>query len=193
MAPAIFNLEDLRARKPETLNALVTEHLSTLLAGALAIGLSRPDAEEVVQDTFAAFLAGLDRFEGRSSVRTYLFGILYHKASNLRAKERREEGRDDIAAVVDARFDAAGMWARPPRGPEAQALDKEIRGWIERCSEGLSDDQRAAFFLKEVEGEEPAAICNVLGVSTTNLRVLLHRARLKLRECLERNWEKKAR
>jgi RNA polymerase sigma-70 factor (ECF subfamily) len=186
-----ISVEDLRARKLETLNTLVTENLPTLLAGALAIGLSRPDAEEVVQETFVAFLSGLDRFEGRSSVRTYLFGILYHKASNLRAKARREEGQDDIEAVVDARFDAAGMWARPPRGPEAVALDSEIRGWIERCSEGLSDDQRAAFFLKEVDGEEPEAICNVLGVSTTNLRVLLHRARLKLRECLEKNWEKK--
>lgn len=182
----------LRARKPEALDAVVTENLPTLMAGALAIGLSRPDAEEVVQDTFVAFLSGLDRFEGRSSVRTYLFGILYHKASNLRAKARREQGHDDIEAVADARFDKAGMWARPPGGPEAQALDGEIRAWVERCAEGLSDDQRAVFFLKEVEGEKPEAICNALGVSTTNLRVLLHRARLKLRECLERNWEKKA-
>lgn len=185
-------MEALRARKPEALDAVVTQNLPTLLAGALAIGLSRPDAEEVVQETFVAFLSGLDRFEGRSSVRTYLFGILYHKASNLRAKARREQGRDDIEAVADARFDEAGMWARPPRGPEAHALDGEIRAWVERCAEGLSDDQRAVFFLKEVEGEKPEAICNALGVSTTNLRVLLHRARLKLRECLERNWEKKA-
>lgn len=188
-----YEISDLKARKAEALDALVTENLPTLLAGALSIGLSRPDAEEVVQETFVAFLSALERFEGRSSVRTYLFGILYHKASNLRAKARREEGRDDIEAVADARFDSAGMWARPPRGPEAEALDDEIRAWVERCAEGLSDDQRAVFFLREVEGEEPEAICNALGVSTTNLRVLLHRAKLKLRECLERNWEKKPR
>ena len=186
-----WNLDTLRARDPGALGAMVDENLPTLLAGALAIGLPRADAEEVVQDTFVAFLAGLDRFEGRSSVCTYLFGILYHKASNLRAKARREGGTDDIEALVDARFDAAGMWARPPRGPEAEALDGEVRAWIERCAEGLSDDQRAVFFLKEVEGEDSEAICNVLGVSMTNLRVLLHRAKLKLRECLERNWEKK--
>lgn len=168
---------------------MVNENLPTLLAGALAIGLSRADAEEVVQETFVAFLSGLDRFEGRSSLRTYLFGILYHKASNLRAKARREEGSDDIEAVVAARFDEAGMWSRPPRGPEAAALDAETRSWVEKCAEGLPDAQRAAFFLKEVEGETSESVCNVLGVNPTNLRVMLHRARLKLRECLERNWE----
>lgn len=186
-------LDALRARDPDALGTLVEAHLPALLAGAMAIGLQRADAEEVVQETFATFLSGLDRFEGRSSVRTYLFGILYHKASHLRAKARREEGTEDIEAVVAARFDADGMWARPPRGPEAEFLDGEIRAWIERCSEGLSSDQRAVFFLKEVERESPEGICNALGVSTANLRVLLHRAKLKLRECLERNWEKKAR
>ena len=69
----------------------------------------------------------------------------------------------------------------------------EIRRWVEKCSEGLPDAQKAAFFLKEVDGETPEAICNVLGVSATNLRVMLHRARLKLRECLELNWDKSRR
>lgn len=182
-------LELLRARDPRELNGLVNEHLPALLAGALAIGLPRADAEEAVQETFVAFLSALDRFEGRSSLRTYLFGILYHKAARLREKARRTEGRDDIEAVVEARFDAGGMWARPPRGPEAETLDAELRGWIEKCAEGLPDSQRAAFFLKELEGESPEAVCNVLGVSGTNLRVMLHRARLKLRECLESRWE----
>ncbi|TBR20885.1 sigma-70 family RNA polymerase sigma factor, partial [bacterium] len=157
----------------------------------LAIGLSREDAEEAVQDTFVAFLSGLDRFEGRSSLSTYLFGILYHKAAHVRAKGRREQGTDDIEAVVDARFGADGLWSRPPRGPEAVALDSELRRWVEICADDLSDSQRAAFFLKEVEGESPEEICNALGVSGTNLRVILHRARLKLRECLEIHWEKK--
>lgn len=193
MTATKLSIEDLRSRKPEVLTALVDDNLPNLLAGALALGLSRVDAEEVVQETFVAFLSGLDRFEGRSSLRTYLFGILYHKAANLRAKKRREEATDDIEAVFDARFASDGMWSRPPRGPEAEVLDGEIREWVQRCAEGLSDDQRAVFFLKEVDGEEPEAICNALGVSTTNFRVLLHRAKLKLRECLERNWEKKPR
>ena len=189
-AEASVDLKALRERDPRALNAMVTEHLPALLAGALAIGLSRVDAEEAVQETFVAFLSALDRFEGRSSLRTYLFGILYHKASHLRDKARRQEGRDDIEAVVEARFDAGGMWMRPPRGPEAESLDAELRAWILTCAEGLTPAQRSAFFLKEVEGESPESICNALGVSGTNLRVMLHRARLKLRECLEARWEK---
>lgn len=188
---APFKIEDLRARKPEALTALVDENLPKLLAGALAIGLSRENAEEAVQDTFVAFLSGLEKFEGRSSLSTYLFGIMYHKASHIRAKGRREEGTDDIEAAVDARFGKDGMWSRAPRGPEAEALDAELRRWVEICADDLSDSQRAAFFLKEVEGEPPEAVCNALGVSGTNLRVILHRARLKLRECLEIHWEKK--
>lgn len=187
---AALSLADIRARKPEALTAMVNEHLPTLLAGALAIGLSRSDAEEAVQETFVAFLSSVDRFEGRSSLRTYLFGILYHKASHLRAKARREEGTDDIETIVGARFNEAGMWSRPPLGPEAVALDAETRRMVEKCSEGLPDAQRTAFFLKEVEGETPEAVCSILGVTATNLRVMLHRARLKLRECLESTWEK---
>lgn len=187
---AQYSVAELRARKPEALTAMVNEHLPTLLAGALAIGLSRADAEEVAQETFVAFLAKLDRFEGRSSLRTYLFGILYHKASNLRAKARREESSADIEVLAEARLTKGGMRARPPHGPEAEMLDAEISRWVEKCAEGLSDSQRTAFFLKEVEGETSEAICNIMGVSAINLRVMLHRARLKLRECLERNWEK---
>jgi len=191
--PVRWSIEDLRARKPEALTAMVNDHLPTLLAGALAVGLSRADAEEVVQDTFAAFLSSADRFEGRSSLRTYLFGILYHKASNLRAKTRREAGVEDIEAFVGARFNEAGMWSRPPLGPEALALDEETRRMVEKCSEGLPVAQRTAFFLKEVEGETPEAICGILGVTPVNLRVMLHRARLTLRECLEATWEKSRR
>lgn len=191
MTATPWSLEDLRRRKPEVLTALVEENTPNLMAGALALGLPHGDAEEAVQETFVAFFSGLDRFEGRSSLRTYLFGILYHKAAHLRAKNRREQATEDVETLFDARFGADGMWARPPRGPEAAALDGEIREWVRRCADGLSDDQRAVFFLKEVEGESPEEICNVLGVSTTNLRVLLHRAKLKLRECLEKNWEKK--
>lgn len=193
IAVPTVSFEDLRARKPEALAALVDEHLPRLLAGAMAIGLTREDAEEAVQDTFVAFLSGLERFEGRSSLSTYLFGIMYHKASRLRAKGRREEGTDDIEAVVDARFGEDGLWTRAPRGPEAEALDAEIRRFVELCAEGLTEAQRAAFFLKEVEGHDPEEVCNALGVSGTNLRVILHRARLKLRECLESRWEGKDR
>lgn len=176
----------------ETLDVarLIEEHTAPLLRGALAFGFSQADAEELVQDTFAAFLEGQARFEGRSSARTYLFGILYNKGAELSRRRKKESGVEDVEAVFEARFDRAGHWlAGAPKGPEQSALDAELAAIIARCAEGLSEQQRAAFFLKEAEGVEPKEVCNVLGVSDTNLRVLLFRARLRLRECLERSWE----
>jgi RNA polymerase sigma-70 factor (ECF subfamily) len=176
----------------EELERLVDEYTRPLLRGALAMGFSESDAEELVQDTFVAFLQGRDRFEGRSSLKTYLFGILYHKGAELSRRRNKEVGVEDIEAVFDARFDKGGHWlSNAPKGPEDAALSDEIARLIALCAEQLSTTQRTAFFLKEVEGESSKEICNVLGVTDTHLRVLLFRARLRLRECLERNWEAK--
>lgn len=183
------DLEALRRRDPAALAALVDDNMPRLLNGALGAGLSRADAEDAVAETFAAFLGQLERFEGRSSLRTYLFGILYHKAHHIRAKAARESASEDIEAVFEARFKEDGSWGRPPRGPEGEALAAESRRLIADCAEGLPTAQRTAFFLKEVDGARTEEVCNILGVTGTNLRVMLHRARLKLRECLERSWE----
>ena len=174
----------------EELERLIDEYTRPLLRGALAMGFSESDAEELVQDTFVAFIKARDRFEGRSSLKTYLFGILYHKGAALSRSRKKEVGVEDIEAVFDAQFNKAGHWlANAPRGPEDAALSNEIAKFIALCAEKLSATQRTAFFLKEAEGESTEEICNVLGVSDTNLRVLLFRARLRLRECLEKTWE----
>ena len=176
----------------ETLEQAVAAYTGPLLRGGLALGLALSDAEELVQDTFAAFLSAAGRFEGRSQLRTYLFGILYNKAKELRRKRVKESGADDEAleAAFNTRFDGAGHWmASQPKGPEAAALNGELAALIAACAEGLPEAQRAAFFLKEAEGLSTEEACNVLAVSGTNLRVLLFRARLRLRECLERRWE----
>ncbi len=181
-------VRDLRARKNGALEKLVDSHTRPLMAGAFAMGFSEGDAEELVQETFAAFLTAVERFEGRSQLKTYLFGILYNKASDMRRKRHREESLDEIQEDFEKRFDSNGLWAKPPQGPEDSALTRETQGWIEKCAEKLSARQRAAFFLKEAEGESSEAICNILGVTYTNLRVLMYRARMGLRECLEKNW-----
>lgn len=174
----------------EDLSQLVAEHTGTLLRGAMAMGFSQADAEELVQESFVAYLKARDRFEGRSSVKTFLFGILYNKGAELSRKKKREAGLEDIEAVFDSHFDGAGHWlATLPKGPEEEALSKELADVIAACAEKLSVEQRTAFYLKEVEGTSPEEVRNVLGVSDTNLRVLLYRARLRLRECLERSWE----
>jgi RNA polymerase sigma-70 factor, ECF subfamily len=179
----------LRERRPGAVEDLVEEFTEPLLAAALGFGWTEPDAEELVQDTLVAFMEKVESFEMRSSLKTYLFGILYNKARELRRHRSRVEGSDDIERVFDERFNRLGIWSRLPRGPEEEAAAKELRRWIENCSEGLSDDQRAAFYLKEVDGQTSGQICDALGVSGTNLGVLLFRARNKLRECLERKWK----
>jgi len=178
----------------ESLKQAVADHTGPLLRGALALGWTLSDAEELVQDTFAAFLDGAARFEGRSALRTYLFGILYNKARELRRKRAKELGSDDLEAeaAFRARFDAGGHWLpSQPKGPEAAALNDELAALIAACSEKLPEQQRAAFFLKEIEQLPGDEICNVLGVTDTHLRVLLFRARLRLRECLERSWDQR--
>ncbi len=180
-----------RRRDPAFLDGLIKAHTEPLLAGALGLGFSPADAEELVQETFVSFLDGAERFEGRSKIRTYLYGILYHKAAQARRKAARERPEDHNDSAFADRFDGAGMWTKPPQGPEDAAVTAEIREWVERCAQGLTDSQRMAFFLREAEGQSSEELCNVLQVSATHLRVLLFRARVRLRECLEKKWLKK--
>lgn len=173
---------------PRTIETLVAEHTDALLCAALGLGFGRADAEELVQDVFVAFLGAAERFEGRSSLKTYLFGILYNKARELRRKKAREEATEDIESVFDARFGMLGVWNCIPRGPEDEALAGEAAAALAACAEGLSFEQRTAFYLKEAEGESAEAVCAALGVTPGHLRVLLFRARNRLRDCLEKKW-----
>lgn len=180
-------LRSLRARDSKAVTEVIEKHSDALYYGVLGLGLARADAEDLVQDVFAAFFARLEAFEGRSSVRTYLFGILYNKAKQRWRSRWREEAVDPVDAVFESRFDASGVLRRL-EGPEQSALDSELASLIAECSAGLSQTQLAAFHLKEVERLSSPEICKTLEVSETNLGVLLFRARNKLRECLEKKW-----
>lgn len=185
-------LDNLKERKTEAVAQIVEEHTAVLLRGALGRGLPMADAEELVQETFVAFLKAVDRFEGRSSVRTFLFGILYRKAMERGRKVSRELATDPVDQIFEGRFGKSdGMWITPPKGPDENALTKETGVLIEQCLEGLSADQRSTFHLKEVDHLSTDEVCNIMGISATHLRVLLFRARNKLRECLERKWEER--
>jgi RNA polymerase sigma factor (sigma-70 family) len=155
------------------------------------MGFADDEAEDLVQDVFTTFLEKLDRYEGRSQLRTWLFGILHHKAQERRRASGVEERTDLIDMIFESRFDLAGKWSRPPHDLERLFLSKEAGQLIDACMEGLTADQRSAFALREVEGVESPEICKILGVSVTNLGVLMHRARTRLRECLEaKGWTK---
>jgi RNA polymerase sigma-70 factor (ECF subfamily) len=178
-------LERLRRRDPEALSLAVGEHARPLFRAARAMGFPEHEAEDLVQDVFATFLERLDSFEGRSQLRTWLFGILHRKAMERRRGSPVNDRTDPIDAVFESRFDTRGGWARPPADLERLLLSKEAGELIRGCMEGLPANQREAFVLREVEGMATDEICRILEVTVTNFGVLMHRARARLRECLE--------
>ncbi|HEY6104664.1 MAG TPA: sigma-70 family RNA polymerase sigma factor [Anaeromyxobacteraceae bacterium] len=188
----------LRAGDRAAFAALVERHGGSLLRLALGFVRDRSLAEEVVQDAWVAALDGLDGFEGRSSLRTWLFHIVANKARTRIAREGRSvpfsalasPGEGGDPAVSPDRFDERGMWREPPgpwseENPERLAQDAETRAAIERAIAALPEAQRAVITLRDVEGLETDEICNLLGVTVSNQRVLLHRARSRVRQALE--------
>jgi RNA polymerase sigma-70 factor (ECF subfamily) len=175
----------IREREPAVIEEVVHAYLPQILRAALGAGLDQPLAEDVTQSTFATFIESAHRFEGRSHVRTWLFGILYNKISETRRRQKRDRETDDIDEVFEQRYSSGGFWSTPPRAVDAAVFDKEVRQGIEDCLEEVPPKQRMAFVLREVEDMESDEICNILEVTRTNLGVLLHRVRNRLRECLE--------
>jgi RNA polymerase sigma-70 factor, ECF subfamily len=170
----------------------------SLLRVALLHVPTRAAAEEVVQETWLGLLTGLERFEGRSSLKTWLFRILTNRAKTRGERERRTlpfsafaaDGDEADIAVELERFGRGGGWAAPPRGvPEERLLAGEAQARIEAAIAALPPSQRAVITLRDVEGLSAEEACNVLGVSETNQRVLLHRARSKVRAAFERYLE----
>ena len=155
----------------------------------------RPAAEDMVQETFLAALKGRGTFSGDSSEATWMVGILKHKiADHFRRQAREaplEEG--DLGEHPDAgHMDGKGHWTTGPAEWGGNPADLYRQGeFLDRfriCLSGLSAKHADAFTLREIEGLGTAEICKVLGVSETNLWVILHRARALLRRCLETRW-----
>ena len=175
----------IRAGDPAALKLVVQTYLGQIMRAARGMGLDRDAADDVTQATFATFIEKQGAFEGRSHVRTWLFGILYRKVAEARRARQRDGQMDEIDELVEQRFDAGGSWVRPPRPVESTAHDAEIRRHLAACLENLPERQRQAFLLREAEEYGSEEVCNILQISRTNLGVLLFRARNRLRECLE--------
>jgi RNA polymerase sigma-70 factor (ECF subfamily) len=191
-------LDALRVGDERAFEALVDRYGPSLLRLAQLYVSSRSVAEEVVQETWLAVVTGIERFEGRSSLKTWLFRILTNKAKTRGQREGRtlpfsslaSDGDEDQTAVAVERFARGGAWATPPRGvPEERLLAGETRARVEQAISALPPNQRAVITLRDVEGLSAEEACNVLGLSETNQRVLLHRARAKVRTALERYLE----
>jgi RNA polymerase sigma-70 factor (ECF subfamily) len=194
-------VEALRAGDEDAFARLVREYQPSLVRVARIYVSSQAAAEEVAAETWLAVLNGLDRFEGRSSLRTWIYRILTNTAKTRALRERRSipfaslgDG-DDGPAVDPDRFlppgdPRAGAWASPPRGwdglPEATLLSAETRSVIDAAIEQLPPTQREVIRLRDVEGFSSGEVRALLELSETNQRVLLHRARSKVRAALER-------
>jgi RNA polymerase sigma-70 factor, ECF subfamily len=194
-------LRGLRNGDEATFSQLVRELGPSLLRVALLYVSTRAVAEEVVQETWLGLLRGLDRFEGRSSLKTWLFRILVNTAKTRGEREGRSmpfaslgaEVESDEPAVDPDRFDFGGRWAghwssSPLRFddlPEERLLAAETRAVVERAIASLPPSQRAVVSLRDVEGWSSEEVRNVLDVSETNQRVLLHRGRSGVRRALE--------
>jgi len=152
---------------------------------------SRAIAEEVAQDTWVAVLRGIDRFQGRSSLKTWIFRILANRARSTGAREQRITPVDvDNAGTVDrARFDIGGQWADPPAHWSEDVDDRlssaRVIGEIRETISRLPESQRAVVTLRDVDGLSSKEVCDVLGISEANQRVLLHRGRSRIRAALE--------
>jgi len=179
-------LKDLHEKKTEMMEHIVHSYTLPLLKGALSLGLSRDQAEDLAQQVWEAFFSKVENFQGRSHIRTYLFGILYNKSKELFRETKKSLNNDPIDDIVESRFSPEGQWGAPPIDPEKFALTAESMTHVEQCLQNLSLNQRMAFCLKEIDHESNESICKILEVTSTNLGVLLYRARNYLRECIEK-------
>jgi RNA polymerase sigma-70 factor, ECF subfamily len=197
-------IEALRAGDESAFVSLVERYHASLLRLARLYVAGQAAAEDVVQDTWVGVMQGIARFEARSSLKTWIFRILTHRALTRAARDDRfipfsalwEPDRQGDEAAVDLdRFLPAdhprwpGHWASPPRSwadmPEEHLLAAEVRERVEAAIAALPPGQRVVLSLRDVEGLTSGEVCNILQITESNQRVLLHRARSKVRRVLE--------
>jgi RNA polymerase sigma-70 factor, ECF subfamily len=205
-------LDALRQGDERAYVALVRRYGGLMQRVALSYVRTPAVAEEVVQETWCAVLTGLERFEGRSALKTWLFRILTNRAKTRGQREARTvpfsclagaDDGDDGPAVDPDRFLPAdhprwpGHWAAGPAPwsalPHERLLAREVRSHIRAAIDTLPERQQAVIVLRDVEGWPPEEVCGVLDLSEGNQRVLLHRARSKVRAELERYFAEETR
>jgi RNA polymerase sigma-70 factor, ECF subfamily len=186
-------LKRLRAGDEEAFVDLVRQHHQVMVGLARSYVPNQAVAEEVVQETWLAALCGLPSFEGRSSVKTWLYAILLNRARTAGLKERRHIPIEDSERAVDqARFNRDGSWSFPPLHwtdevedrVRAERMTKSIQVAIDQ----LPSPQRDVLMLRDIEGMTAAEACEILGLGQGHQRVLLHRARGRLRSALEADF-----
>ncbi|HET6411317.1 MAG TPA: sigma-70 family RNA polymerase sigma factor [Anaeromyxobacter sp.] len=189
----------MRAGDEQAFLALVQQHQRAMLRVASLYVSSKASAEEVVQEAWVGVLRGLHRFEGRSSLKAWMFGIVANCARALAARDARSvplsslaaEGDEDEPSVSPDRFLGeahrwAGHWAAPPHAwPDARVESREMVTLIQEALAALPEAQRTVMTLRDVDGWDSDDVCSLLGITEVNQRVLLHRARSRVRSYVE--------
>lgn len=182
----------LLVRDEAAYREIVRRHHGSMIGVARLYVRDRATAEEVVQETWLALLDGLDRFEQRSSLKTWLFGILVNKAKTRATREGRTVSLDDFGPGDEATkrdFRDDGGWAQPPEQwhgltPERIVSGRQILDHVRGFIDELAPGQRAVVILRDIEGQDAPETCRILGLTEANQRVLLHRARASIRNRL---------
>ncbi len=175
---------------------LVDRYHAPMLRLAQTFVPSRAVAEEVVQDTWLGVVKGIERFEGRSSLKTWLFRIVVNRARTAGVRERRETPVDQTQepAVPPERFNAGGAWSSPPSpwadDAEDRIVARQTATKVARHLNLLPDRQRQVVVMRDFEGLPATDVCGLLGITEANQRVLLHRGRSRLRNMLEQELGK---
>ena len=191
----------LRAGDEQAFATLVDRYYAMMLRVARMYVATKEAAEDVVQETFLGVIKGIGRFEGRSSLRTWLFRILVNRAKSRGEREGRTRPFSSLEAELETvdpsvdpdRFEAsgrwAGFWSAPPQAhtlPEARVLAVEAGDRVAAAIANLPPVQQTVIRLRDVKGFSAVEVCEMLDLSEANQRVLLHRARSKVRAELER-------
>jgi RNA polymerase sigma-70 factor (ECF subfamily) len=178
-------LDRLRAGDEQAFVALVSRHHDSMLRLARTFVSSNAVAEEVVQDTWLGVVRGIERFAGRSALRTWLLAILVNRARSAGERERRSVAVGDDAP----RFDRGGAWISPPahwaEDVEERVSAAALGELLQASLAELPPRQLAVVTLRDIEGLRSDEVCEVLSISEGNQRVLLHRGRNHLRESVE--------
>jgi RNA polymerase sigma-70 factor (ECF subfamily) len=195
-------VQALRNRDEAAFASLLDRYSSSMARVARLYVRSSAVADEVVQETWLAVIEGIERFEGRSSLKTWIFRILTNIAKTRAEREGRTlpfsafaDAEDGPSVEPDRFLDASHPiwphhWSSPPRSfPEERLLQSETLGVVERAIDTLPPAQQAVITLRDVDGWSSEEVRNALSLSETNQRVLLHRARSKVRRALEDYFE----
>jgi RNA polymerase sigma-70 factor (ECF subfamily) len=185
----VEQLSRLRNGDEAAFVVLVDRYQQPMLRLARSMVSSHAVAEEVVQDTWLGVLRGIERFEGRSSFKTWLFRILVNRARSAGSREYPNAPIQMTSAVDPKRFGAQGQWVEPVEAWEEESDDRldaaALIPILRSALDELAPRQRQVVLLRDVEGLSASEVCAVLGISDGNQRILLHRGRTHLREILD--------